>query len=275
MVFELWPKVGGAVTVRRETPGETATGDRLAIRTVGLAKSFAGLRVLEDVNLEVSAGTVHSLIGPNGAGKTTLLGILSGAIAPTRGRVELDGQDVTGLPPYERRRRGLARSFQVTNLFADLTVEDNITISWTAHYPWRSAVVRGSSRHGEVRVQVQDLLEKLSLGHLANVQAGTLSHGEQRLLELGLTLTGDPKVLLLDEPTAGMGRADAHHVMAVLREVIEGRTIVLVEHDVDLVMRISDRISVLHRGVLIADGPPEEVQKNEDVKAAYLVGIVE
>jgi branched-chain amino acid transport system ATP-binding protein len=233
----------------------------VALRTVGVTKSFGGLEVLRGVDLSITLGTTHAVIGPNGAGKTTLFNILSGAIPPTAGRVELRGRDVTGLAPHQLLKLGLARSFQVTSVFPALSVEDNLSVA---------AQAKGSEGLPE---RVEALMDQLGLTGMRHLEAGVLSHGDQRRLDIGLTLASEPSIILLDEPTAGMTRTEAHQTMETLERMLGGRTIVLVEHDMDLVMRISSRVSCLHRGILIADGPPEEVRENPEVREAYLVGI--
>ena len=233
----------------------------VAVQTHGLTKSFRGLEVLRGVDLTVQLGTTHAVIGPNGAGKTTLFNILSGAIPPTAGRVELRGRDVTGWAPHQLLKLGLARSFQVTSVFPALSVEANLTVA---------AQAAGSERLEE---RVGELMEELGLTAMRHLEAGVLSHGDQRRLDIGLTLASEPSIILLDEPTAGMTRNEAQHTMASLERMLGGRTIVLVEHDMDLVMRISQTVSVLHRGILIAEGPPEEVRENPEVREAYLVGV--
>jgi branched-chain amino acid transport system ATP-binding protein len=232
-----------------------------ALRTVGLTKSFRGLEVLRGVDLSVELGTTHAVIGPNGAGKTTLFNILSGATPPSAGRVELRGRDVTGWAPHQLLKLGLARSFQVTSVFPGLSVEANLTVA---------AQAKGLDG---LAGRVEGLLDQLGLTALRHFEAGVLSHGDQRRLDIGLTLASEPSIILLDEPTAGMTRSDAQATMASLERMLAGRTIVLVEHDMDLVMRISSRVSVLHRGILIAEGPPEEVRENPEVREAYLVGV--
>jgi branched-chain amino acid transport system ATP-binding protein len=233
----------------------------VAVQTHGLTKSFRGLEVLRGVDLTVQLGTTHAVIGPNGAGKTTLFNILSGAIPPTAGRVELRGRDVTGWAPHQLLKLGLARSFQVTSVFPALSVEDNLTVA---------AQAAGSEGLEE---RVGELMEELGLTAMRSLEAGVLSHGDQRRLDIGLTLASEPSIILLDEPTAGMTRNEAQHTMGSLERMLGGRTIVLVEHDMDLVMRISKTVSVLHRGILIAEGPPEEVRENPEVREAYLVGV--
>jgi len=240
---------------------ESSSESSTALRTIGVTKSFRGLEVLRGVDLTVALGTTHAVIGPNGAGKTTLFNILSGAIPPSAGRVELRGRDVTGWAPHQLLKLGLARSFQVTSVFPAMSVEENLTVA---------AQVTGPAGLAE---RVETLLDQLGLEAMRHLEAGVLSHGDQRRLDIGLTLASEPSIILLDEPTAGMTRTEAQHAMETLERMLAGRTIVLVEHDMDLVMRISSRVSVLHRGILIAEGPPEEVRENPEVREAYLVGV--
>ena len=249
------------------------TDDSVALRTVELAKSFRGLEVLRDVNLSVAAGTLHAVIGPNGAGKTTLFNILSGAIPPPGGRVKLRWRDVTGFAPHQLTRLGLSRSLQVTSVLPKMTVEENRVAAAMAAHPRQTGILRRPGWMDAVAARVEELLDQLGLMRLRSLEAGVLSHGDQRRLDLGLTLASEPAIILLDEPTAGMTRGEAHQTMETLERVLTGRTIVLVEHDMDLVMRISHRVSCLHRGILIADGPPEEVRENPEVREAYLVGV--
>jgi len=231
------------------------------LETIDCKVRFGGNVALDDVSISVEPATVTGLIGPNGAGKTTLFNILSGAILPSAGRVELRGRDVTGWAPHQLLKLGLARSFQVTSVFPGLSVEANLVVA---------AQTKGRDGLAE---RVETLLEQLDLVAMRHLEAGVLSHGDQRRLDIGLTLASEPSIILLDEPTAGMTRNDAQQTMDALERMLAGRTIVLVEHDMDLVMRISQRVSVLHRGILIADGPPEEVRENPEVREAYLVGV--
>jgi branched-chain amino acid transport system ATP-binding protein len=232
--------------------------------------SFGGLTVLRGLDLEIKVGEVRSVIGPNGAGKTTLFNILSGAFPPTGGTVEVLGRDVTGLPPQSLHALGVSRSFQITRIFPDLTVRENVELAALARYPRRAGVLRQPPWVRNAREQAANLLSRLELSALAETTAGTLSHGDQRRLDLALALASDPAIVLLDEPTAGMARGEAQATMGLLQQMLEGRTVVLVEHDVELVMRISDRVSMLHYGKLVVTGSPEEVRANPEVKRAYL-----
>lgn len=243
-----------------------------ALRTHELSMSFGGLHVLEGLDLSIDQGETRSIIGPNGAGKTTLFHILSGALRPTHGRVELFGQDATGLSTETLHRRGLSRSFQVTRIFPALSVAENVSLACLANHPRRPGLLRRPRWMRELPGQVDELLASLELTRLADLTAGTLSHGDQRRLDVALAMASNPTVLLLDEPTAGMARTEAKDMMELLRHMLTGRTIVLIEHDMDLVMRISDRVSMLHHGRLIATGTPAEIREHPEVRDAYLRG---
>lgn len=243
-----------------------------ALSTEGLAMSFGGLQVLDDLELEIRPGETRAIIGPNGAGKTTLFHILSGGLRPTRGRVHLHGEEVTGLSADALHRRGLSRSFQVTRIFPDLTVAENVSLACMSQYPRRPGLLVRPRWTRQLPEQVERVLIDLELVGLADRTAGTLSHGDQRRLDVALALATDPSILLLDEPTAGMARSEAKATMELLGHLLEGRTIVLIEHDMDLVMRISDRVSMLHYGKLVATGTPAEIREHPEVRAAYLKG---
>jgi len=237
--------------------------------------SFGGLKVLQGLNLEIQQGEKRSIIGPNGAGKTTLFNILSGAFAPTSGTVEVLGHHVAGARPDSFHRLGLSRSFQVTRVFPDLTVEENLRLARIASHPRPPGLIRRPSWVRQLSEEVGGLLEDLQLAPLARRTAGTLSHGDQRRLDIALSMASDPSIILLDEPTAGMARSEAQETMGLLEGLLGGRTIVLVEHDMDLVMRISDLVSMLHYGKLVVTGTPSEVRANPEVRKAYLKGGVE
>lgn len=243
-----------------------------ALRTTDLSMSFGGLQVLDGLNLEIQQAEIRSIIGPNGAGKTTLFNILSGAFAPTGGSVEVLGQQMAGASPDAFHALGLSRSFQVTRVFPELTVQENIELARIASYPRRPGFIRRPRWFRGLSAEAGQLLEDLELAPLAGRAAGTLSHGDQRRLDIALSLAAEPSIVLLDEPTAGMARGEAQATMGLLERLLKGRTIVLVEHDMDLVMRISDRVSMLHYGKLIVTGSPSEVKANPEVRKAYLQG---
>jgi len=244
--------------------------NRPLLQVQGLVKTFGGITATDDLHLEVREGELHALIGPNGAGKTTLIAQLSGMLAPTRGRILFDGEDVTGLGAVERVRRGIARSFQITSLWPALTVLENVIIALQARQGhafrfWERAGDAAVLRHPAIQ-----MLQRLALADKAHLPAQVLSHGEQRQLELAVTLATGARLLLLDEPMAGMSGEDSQRMVALLRELREHCTILLVEHDMDAVFALADRISVLVYGHCEATGTPDEIRANPDVRAAYL-----
>lgn len=236
----------------------------------GVHKDFKGLKVLVDVNLAVEEGECHAIIGPNGAGKSTLFNVISGKYKPSRGRILFKGEDVTGFPPYKITRKGLARSFQITNVFPKLTVYGNI----------RNAILskRGIRFNQFVRVdgladigrETDELIDMLGLTGMRDTLASELSYGQQRALEIGIALGTDPKLILLDEPTAGMTREQTKEAVALIKRVAMGKTIMVVEHDMDVVFNMADKITVLSYGEVLASGTPEEIRGDEGVKKAYL-----
>lgn len=244
--------------------------DGPALRAQGLVKEFRGFRAVDDVDLEVAAGSVHALVGPNGAGKTTLFNLLTGFLAPTAGRIHLDGRDLTGLRPDQVARHGMARSFQITSLFPELTPLEHIELALQSRTSlgwqfWRSdkALQRFSGRAAE-------LIDEVGLTEHARQQAGTLSYGRKRALELALALALDPKVLLLDEPTAGMGIEDVGRTIELIQRIRTGRTVVLVEHNMNVVASLADRVTVLQSGRVLVEGPYQEIRTDSRVVAAYL-----
>jgi branched-chain amino acid transport system ATP-binding protein len=233
-------------------------------------KKFGATQIIRGVSLAVPAGERHAIIGPNGAGKSTLFNLISGRLTPTSGIVRLSGEDVTGLPPYQINRRGLSRSFQVTNIFPHLTVWENIRCAALWSMGYRYPFWRNIDRLADVRARTEQILTEINLLDRAEVEAGVLTYGEQRSLDIGLAIAGSADVLLLDEPTAGMSRAETDHVVALIRRVSEGRTLLMIEHDMSIVFDLADRISVLVYGKIIATDTPERVKANLEVQQAYL-----
>ena len=236
----------------------------------GLVKRFGGLAATDGATLDVRAGEVHALIGPNGAGKTTLIHQIAGSLAPDAGRIVFDGADVTALPMAKRVHAGLARSYQITNVFGRLPVLDNLALAVQARSGgslrfWRPARSE-RARYDEAAAVAERVGLAEKLGRLAN----ELSHGEQRQLEVGLALATNPKLLLLDEPMAGMGPDETARLLALLQSLRGGLTLVLVEHDMDVVFQLADRISTLVSGRVIACGTPDEIRAHPDVRRAYL-----
>ncbi len=234
-----------------------------------LSKSFGGLHAVRDVSFEAVAGGVTSIIGPNGAGKSTLFNLISGAIRPDWGRVRLAGKDITGLPTNRIARMGLARSFQITNLFARLSVRENVRLALQAREA-RSSYLVSLGRLGNLDARADALLEEFGLRAYATEPARTLSHGDQRRLEIAVCMGSNPRVLLLDEPTQGMSPGETAATDELVKRFAGRVTIVLIEHDIDLVMGISDKIVVLHQGAKLAEGTPAEVRADRAVQDAYL-----
>jgi branched-chain amino acid transport system ATP-binding protein len=246
------------------------TSPECAIELRGIEKSFGITSVIRNVNLKVAPGERHALIGPNGAGKSTLFNLISGYFRPTQGEVLMRGEVVSGLPPYKINRRGLSRSFQVTNVFANMTVWENVrcAVLWAAGH--RYAFWKNVDRLPEVRERTAKILEDIHLTSRINVPAGLLTYAEQRALEIGITIAGGADVILLDEPTAGMSHAETERAVSLIRRLTEGRTLLIVEHDMSVVFGLADRISVLVYGQIIASGTPQEIRADPKVREAYL-----
>ena len=235
-----------------------------------LAKRFGGVVATDDVSLDVGRGEIHALIGPNGAGKTTLVHQLSGALRPDRGRVLFDGADVTSMPFHERVRIGLARSYQITSIFRNFTVLENMVLPVQARSGSSLSFWRPRAAESALFAEAGAVLERVGLAARAAVAAGALAHGEQRQLEVGLALATNARLLLLDEPMAGMGPEESERMVALIGRLKGSLSVLLVEHDMDAVFRLADRISVLVNGRVIASGAPAEIRANEEVKRAYL-----
>ena len=241
-----------------------------AVELRGVQKSFGNTSVIRDVNLTVVKGERHALIGPNGAGKSTLFNLISGYIIPTVGSILLKDEIVSGLPPYQINRRGLSRSFQVSNVFANMSVWENIrcALLWATGH--RYAFWKNIDNLPEVRERTSQILQDINLISRQDVPAGLLAYAEQRTLEIGITIAGGADVILLDEPTAGMSHTETERAVALIRRLTEGRTLLIIEHDMSVVFGLADRISVLVYGQIIASGTPEEIRGNPKVKEAYL-----
>jgi len=242
----------------------------ILLRTEGLAKNFGAVQACHNLSLDIAQGEIHALIGPNGAGKTTVLNQLSGDLMPDAGRIIFDGNDITRRPPHQRARLGLARSYQITSVFEQLTVKENLLLALQAHRGhsfrfWKKAV-----NDPYLSKQVKPAIEQMGLRERRHVRAGQLSHGEKRQLEVGMALAGNPKLLLLDEPMAGMGPGGAVELTKLILKIRQGVTILLVEHDMDAVFTLADRISVLVYGELVATGTPREIRGDAAVRQAYL-----
>jgi branched-chain amino acid transport system ATP-binding protein len=243
---------------------------RVALRSVGLTKYFRGFRAVDHVDLTVHEGGVHALVGPNGAGKTTLFNLLTGFITPSSGTISIFDQDVTGLAPEQIARKGVARSFQITSLFENLTAREHVELALQGMTTqglrfWRSEKLL--SRH---RPRVDELLEQVGLAALADRPSGFLAYGQKRALEMALVLALDPRVMLLDEPTAGMGIEDVDRTISLVRRISEGRTVVFVDHNMHVVGSLADQVTVLQQGAVLAQGSYDAVRRDERVITAYL-----
>lgn len=241
-----------------------------AISLSAVTKRFGSSEIIRGVDLVVNAGERHALIGPNGAGKSTLFNLISGQFRPTSGQISLNGHRSDRDPPEMIARRGLARSFQITSLFARLTVFETVRLGVMANHGVRFCFWRTAASQREIENDVLALLADVNLSHRAGVLAAELPYSEQRALELAVTLALRPEIILLDEPTAGMSVEEAAQTVALVRRLTAGRTLLVVEHDMDVVFSLCDRISVLVHGRIIASGTPDEIARNESVNEAYL-----
>ncbi len=240
------------------------------LETKGLYHDFKGLKVLFDVNLKVEKGERHAIIGPNGAGKTTLFNLITGTYTPSEGRVLFKDSDITGKGPYEILRLGMGRSFQITNTFNDMTTFENIRLAVLSRKGIRFNVLRKIDRMHEVTEETERILKWVGLDGERDIHAGKLSYGKQRSLEISLALSTDPELVMLDEPTAGMSKDETRNAVEQVRRLTEGKTMVIIEHDMDVVFSLADRITVLHLGTILASATPAEIRENQAVKDAYL-----
>jgi branched-chain amino acid transport system ATP-binding protein len=241
-----------------------------AVELKNLEKSFGKTEIIRGVSLDVHQGERHAVIGPNGAGKSTLFNLISGRLTPTSGSIHLRGENITGLRPFEINRRGLSRSFQVTNIFPRLSVWENVrcAVLWSKGYKY--SFWRNVDRLDDVRERTEQILEQINMSNRREIPAGVLTYAEQRALEIGITIAGGADIILLDEPTAGMSRGEAEHAVALIRRVSEGRTLIIIEHDMGVVFNLADRISVLVYGQIIATDEPPKIKANQKVQQAYL-----
>jgi branched-chain amino acid transport system ATP-binding protein len=240
------------------------------LQTEGLTKDFRGFRAVADVSLRVEEGTVHALVGPNGAGKTTLFNLLTGFLPPSGGRITFRGQDVTGLPPEQMARRGMGRSFQITSLFEQLTALEHVALALQSATSLGYRFWLPERVLGRFREEALDLLRMVGLAEVADREVHSLPYGQKRALELALVLALKPTLLLLDEPTAGMGIEDVDRIIDLVRRVRDGRTVVLVEHNMGVVAELADQVTILQYGSVLVEGPYETVREDPRVIEAYL-----
>lgn len=242
------------------------------LQVENVSKAFGHFVAVNDVSLAIPEGEITALIGPNGAGKTTLYNMVSGRLKPTKGSVWFRGSDITGLPPDRISRLGISRSFQITNIFNELTVLENIQVALVARHNKGLNLWQVSARDKRLEDQGLELLARLGLESVARARAGTLSHGDKRRVELAIVLSTEPQLVLLDEPTAGMTPEETHAVVHLIRSLAASGpyTFFLTEHDMDVVFRLAQKICVMHRGELLAEGTPEEIRNDPKVRTAYL-----
>ena len=240
------------------------------LRIGNLYKDFSGLEVLSGISVEIYGGERHAIIGPNGAGKSTLFNVITGLYKPSRGKVYFLDKDITGLPAHKIARLGISRSFQIINVFPLMTVYENVRNAIVSRFNCRFNCASFLDRHREIEKETNRVVELLALGDVRDTLASELSYGRQRHLELALTIARDPILIMLDEPTAGLNSEETRSAVQLIRQVTEGRALIVVEHDMEVVFGLADRITVLNAGALLATGTPNEIRDNEEVKKAYL-----
>lgn len=245
---------------------------RPILEVKNLTKRFGGFTAVSGINISVQPKETLAIIGPNGAGKTTFYNMISGRLTPSDGQILLEGKDITGLPPHRISRMGISRSFQINNIFTDMTVRENVEVALTAFYGQSKRWYNLYATNRDIQRKAEAILERLQIAELSNQRAGTISYGDKRLLEIAVVLATDPHLVLLDEPTAGMTPEETVRVTALVRKLAASGeyTFIITEHDMNVVFSLSDRIMVMHRGQCLTIGSPEEVRANPDVRTAYL-----
>ena len=243
---------------------------RALLKVENLFKDFSGLKVLTDVSFDIFEGERHAIIGPNGAGKTTFFNIVTGLYKPTHGKIYFLDKDITGKPPYKIARLGLSRSFQIINIFPRMTVYENIRNAIVSQFRRRFNCISLLYRNKTIEKETHHIINLLDLKETMNVLACELDYGRQRHLELALTVARDPVLIMLDEPTAGLNSEESRQAVQLIKKVSEGKTLAIVEHDMEVVFSLADRITVLNTGMVLATGAPKEIRENEQVKRVYL-----
>ena len=247
--------------------GQLLSGDALSL--TGVTRAFGALRAVDDVTLTVAAGQKYAILGSNGAGKTTLFNAITGDFPPTAGRIHFFGEDITALPPHERIRKGLRRTYQSSLLFRDLTVRDNLFLAVRGVASGRFSFLRADPGHASTRA-TNDLLDRARLSHIADERVANLAHGQQRQLEIGMALAGAPRLILFDEPAAGLSPAERRELVALLMAVPAHMSFVLIEHDLDIALRVVERVTVMHNGRVLRTGSPTEIENDAQVQAIYM-----
>jgi branched-chain amino acid transport system ATP-binding protein len=254
---------------RAGAPTALASNDALVLSHV--TRTFGALRAVDDVSLSVAAGQKYAVLGSNGAGKTTLFNAVTGDFPPTAGRIHFFGEDITELPPHERIRKGLRRTYQSSLLFRDLTVRDNLFLAVRGVANGRFSLWRPRWSHPSV-IATQDLLERARLSHIADERVANLAHGQQRQLEIGMALAGAPRLILFDEPAAGLSPAERRELVALLTSLPAHMSFVLIEHDLDIALKVTERVTVMHNGRVLRHGTPDEIENDAEVQAIYMGG---
>ncbi len=250
-------------------PSALASNDALVLK--GVTRAFGALRAVDDVNLTVAAGQKYAVLGSNGAGKTTLFNAITGDFPPTAGRIHFFGEDITELTPYERIRKGMRRTYQSSLLFRELTVRDNLFLAVRGVASGRYSFLRPGTRHAST-LATQDLLERARLTHIADETVANLAHGQQRQLEIGMALAGAPRLILFDEPAAGLSPAERKELVLLLTSLPTHMSFVLIEHDLDIALKVVEKVTVMHNGRVIKEGTPDEIENDAQVQAIYMGG---
>ncbi len=257
---------------RASVPGAAsplASNDALVLGAV--TRAFGALRAVDEVSLSVAAGQKYAVLGSNGAGKTTLFNLITGDFAPSAGRIQFFGEDITALPPYERIRKGLRRTYQSSLLFRELSVRDNLFLAVRGVASGRFSFRRAAAGHAST-LAAQELLERARLTHIADELVANLAHGQQRQLEIGMALAGAPRLILFDEPAAGLSPAERRELVALLTSLPAHMSFVLIEHDLDIALRVAERVSVMHNGRVLKTGTPAEIENDPQIQAIYMGG---
>ena len=261
------PAPAGATAGKAHAP--LASSDALVLQ--GVTRAFGALRAVDEVSFAVAAGQKYAVLGSNGAGKTTLFNAITGDFPPTAGRIEFFGEDITGLPPHERIRKGLRRTYQSSLLFRDLSIRDNLFLAVRGVANGRFNLWRPGASHPS-RAATEDLLDRVRLSHIANEPVANLAHGQQRQLEIGMALAGAPRLILFDEPAAGLSPAERRELVALLSSLPAHMSFVIIEHDLDIALRVSQRVTVMHNGRVLRHGTPAEIESDPQVQALYMGG---
>ena len=263
------PRVASPAGAAGQERAPLASSDALVLQ--GVTRAFGALRAVDDVSFAVAAGQKYAVLGSNGAGKTTLFNAITGDFPPTSGRIEFFGEDITALPPHERIRKGLRRTYQSSLLFRDLSVRDNLFLAVRGVANGRFGMWRPGAGHPS-RLATEDLLERVRLSHIADEPVSNLAHGQQRQLEIGMALAGAPRLILFDEPAAGLSPAERRELVLLLGSLPAHMSFVIIEHDLDIALRVSQRVTVMHNGRVLRHGTPAEIESDPQVQALYMGG---